>query len=79
MTCAVCGATFNGRPNRQYCSTVCRRELERRRRAWDKRAAAVAPGGIYDLNTNMPGRTERQRAHWQSKWDEARASLSDRP
>lgn len=33
--CQTCGAAFEGRPNRLYCSTKCRREAE-----FEKRRAA---------------------------------------
>lgn len=78
-TCTNCGRTFDGRPNREYCGDRCRRRLEKRRAEWDRRARAVAPGGTFDRNTNLPSRTERQRAHWQSLWDRAREELGGRP
>lgn len=35
LTCTSCRRPFEGRPNRRYCSTACRRQREARRRAWD--------------------------------------------
>lgn len=35
LTCATCRRPFEGRPNRRYCSTPCRRQREEKRRAWN--------------------------------------------
>lgn len=81
-TCSNCGRTFDGRPNREYCSDRCRRRLETRRREWDVRARSVVPGGIFDRNVNFPGRTERQKEHWRKLWERAKddlAALGERP
>jgi len=29
ITCRTCGTLFKGRPNRRYCSSLCRRAAER--------------------------------------------------
>ncbi|GEM_PF-1956391 len=42
MICQYCGQTFDGRPNKRYCRTYCRRRVERIRKNWDKRERRAA-------------------------------------
>ncbi|MGF7213734.1 hypothetical protein GGE65_008384 [Skermanella aerolata] len=67
-----------GRPA-DFCSISCRRRLEKRRAAWDKRAAMCAEDGFFALNRDLPFRTDEQRAFWQQQLDETRATLGPRP
>ncbi len=36
LNCDNCGETFEGRPNRRFCSVRCRRAIELKRRYWDQ-------------------------------------------
>jgi hypothetical protein len=81
QSCRVCGNPIVRRFRRgriaDYCSIRCRRCLEKRRRAWDKRARLCAD--YYAANWAFPGRTAEQRAYWQAELDAARAALGPRP
>jgi hypothetical protein len=81
QSCRVCGKPVIRLKRRgriaDYCSIRCRRHLEKRRRAWDKRAALCTD--YYAANRDMAGRSPEQRAYWQRLLDAARAELGARP
>lgn len=76
LTCRQCGVEFVGRPNRLHCSVGCRRQLEMRRRDWERQARTVR---WLEMNAASEWITKKQRANWQQRADTARALLSPRP
>jgi hypothetical protein len=76
LTYRQCGVEFVGRPNRFHCSVGCRRQLEMRRREWERQARHVR---WLEMNAAIEWLTKKQRANWQQRADTARALLPPRP
>jgi hypothetical protein len=76
LTCQNCGQSFSGRPNRLHYSVGCRRQLEMRRREWERQARHVR---WLEMNAASEWITKKQRANWQQRADTARALLPPRP
>ena len=86
LKCLVCGATFTRPTSRgrtpDYCSLRCRRELEQRRKLWDRLQKDCSDDGYYVWNRDMDGRDALQRRNWQRQLDRARrefAKMGPRP
>jgi hypothetical protein len=76
LVCQNCKKEFLGRANRLHCSVGCRRQLEMRRRDWERQAMRVR---FLERNANSEYLTKKQRAHWQAQADAALAMLPPRP
>ena len=68
MTCCNCGIEFEGRPNRQYCSVRCRRDIELRRRYWDQ---AQKYAGFWELEAQR-SKTEARAAEHRARAERIR-------
>lgn len=70
LTCTTCRRPFEGRPNRRYCSTVCRRQREAKRRAWDnltRTAARLRQRAEVATDPRQREHLERQAARFLSR------------
>ena len=65
MICGNCNEPFTGRPNRRTCSVDCRRELEYRRKSWDRQFEYV---DFCETQANFnEWLTDEQRRNWQKE------------
>jgi hypothetical protein len=78
MRCGTCGAEFEGRRDRRYCSVACRRAKELLRRDWDRRASAMGMLQATALMYRERGEPE-VAANWERLSEEAAAALPPRP
>ncbi len=76
LVCQNCGGELLGRANRKHCSVGCRRQLEMRRRDWERAAMRVR---FLERYAASPYLTKKQQANWQQQADEALAKLGPRP
>lgn len=75
LVCQFCSNSFNGDARRLYCSAICRRRMEFKRRDWDKTAALLSLEGLYSRNASNHRLSEHQRAQWRQRWRQARESF----
>ena len=79
MNCENCGIEFEGRPNRSTCSNKCRRDLEHRRRRWDRLAEVADSYLVRSVADPLIPVTPKQKAEWLAARAEIIAQMGLRP
>ena len=72
LNCDNCGETFEGRPNRRFCSVRCRRAIELKRRYWDQ---AMKYASFWELEARR-SLTEARAAEHRAQAERIRRRVS---